>query len=227
MKKQLCNLLVATLCLAGPLSAQNLVKNGTFEKGTSNWSLFAPGDAKANNAALGVSAEGAHGGTNAAVLTATGPARYGMVTYINGHRFAPGQKYRLTAWVRGGADFQPVADTPGFLIRVTMYSSASGWDTATDGMLYLGAADKAVRGKDTSAFNNQVVPTEWTKLETEFVASPDTAKMNISIFVWKGSGAFYVDDVSLELLPAEAQPTAVAPSATTSAPVEATVPEVQ
>lgn len=209
MKKKIWKLVILTACMSASLSAQNLIRNGDFEKGTSNWSLFAPADAKEHKSGLAVSSQGAHAGTNCAVLSSAGPARYGMVNYVAGHRFAPGQRFRVTAWVKAGEDFEPVAGTPGFLIRVTMFASASGWESATDGMFYLGAGDKTVRGKETGGFNNQAIPTEWTKVEGVFEASPDTAKMNVSVFVWKGSGSFYVDDVTLELLegstPAAAQ----------------------
>ncbi|WP_269537335.1 carbohydrate binding domain-containing protein [Cerasicoccus fimbriatus] len=180
--------------------AENLLYNGDFEESESNWSLFAPGDASVSGCGWSITLEDPHGGTSAAVLTSPEAVRYGIVNYVKDQVFMPGQRYRVTAWVKAGEDFQPSVSSPGFLLRVTMFATEVGWDNATDGILYLGANDKVMRGKDISVFDGQVMPTEWTKLEAVFEASPDTAKMNVSLFVWEASGSFYVDDVSLELV---------------------------
>ncbi|WP_309383119.1 carbohydrate binding domain-containing protein [Cerasicoccus frondis] len=195
------NAVVAMVLLWGmTCRAENLLYNGDFEDGEVSWSLFAPGDASVSGCDWSITLEESHNGTSSAALISPEPVRYGIVNYVKDHVFMPGQRYRVTAWVKAGEDFQPNYDKPGFLLRVTMFSTVDGWDNATNGILYLGVNDRLMRGKDISVFDGQVMPTEWTKLEAVFEASPETAKMNVSLFVWDASGSFYVDDVSLELV---------------------------
>ncbi|WP_309398369.1 carbohydrate binding domain-containing protein [Cerasicoccus maritimus] len=195
------NLVVAIAGLAASnCAAENLLYNGDFEDSETNWSLFAPGDASTVGCSWSVTTEDPHSGTCAAEMQSPEAVRYGIVNYVKDHVFTPGQRYRVTAWVKAGDDFQPKFDSPGFLLRVTMFATERGWENATNGIIYLGVDDAVVRGGDVSVFEGQTMPTKWTKLEAVFEASPDTAKMNVSLFVWKGSGSFYVDDVSLELV---------------------------
>lgn len=175
----------------------NLLANGGFEEGSRAWSIFAPPDAQGADAKLDTSGEGAHEGGLAGVMSCTAPVRFAIVNFVKEVDFIPGDRYRVSAWVKAGADFQAEAGSPGFVLRVSMFTDATGSQGGSEGLFYVGL-NGAVKGPDTSAFRDQGVPTEWTKVEGVFEVVPDTVKMNACAFIWKGSGSLYVDDFRLE-----------------------------
>lgn len=192
---------MSAIGLSGLLAdAENLLQNGDFEQGTQSWSLFAPDESQLSDCGFTVTQDAPHGDDNEAKLSSSQSVRYGIVNYVKDHDFEPGQRFRVSAWVKAGEDFVSESGTPGYILRVTMYSTDDGWENATNGSIYLGTDDRLVRVKDVSSFANQDIPQKWTKLEAVFEISPDTAKLNVSAFVWEASGSFYVDDVVLELV---------------------------
>jgi len=202
MKKiSLVLLTLGITAIGSPLSAQNVLVNGDFEKGTSSWSIFAPQEAKDAEAALNV-VEGGLNGSRAGQMSCSTPTRFAIANYLKAGSFSPNQRMRVSAWIKAGEGFEAVPNTPGFAIRVTMFADGEGAEggmiPAQDSSFYVGLNGVAVRGQNTSPLNNQDIPSEWTKVEGVFETSPDATKMNIAIFIWKGSGALLVDDVAIE-----------------------------
>jgi hypothetical protein len=112
---------------------------------------------------------------------------------------------RVSAWIKAGEGFQAEPNTPGFVLRVTMFTDekdeGGGMAPAQDSSFYLGLNGTAVRGQNTAPFVNQEIPSEWTKVEGVFETSSDATKMNVGIFIWKGTGSLLVDDVEVEAVP--------------------------
>lgn len=179
-------------------AADNLLQNGDFEEGESQWSTFIPDDAQNAGCSWSVSTDAPHEGSQAGQISCMSDARFALVNFVKGYEFVEGKKYKVTAWVKAGADFQPLADTPGYIMRVSMFGAEGASLGGDGGLFYLGSGNKAVRGPDTKAFNDQELPKEWTKLEGVFEASPGIARLNVCLFIWKGTGSFFIDDVTLE-----------------------------
>jgi peptidoglycan/xylan/chitin deacetylase (PgdA/CDA1 family) len=183
---------------AAPGAGRNFLVNGGFEDGTVGWDLFVSAEDRTVDCKLGVTSDKPHGGARAGQLTSDARARYALLQYVRGAAFAPGRRYRVSAWVRAGEDFEPQAGTPGFALRVSMFADKAASAQAQDALFYVGMDGRSVRGADASPLKNQEVPRSWTKLEGVFEVPPYTAKLNVCVFVWKGSGSFFVDDVALE-----------------------------
>ena len=194
-------LLLPTLFILslGPLLAgDNLLTNGDFESGEGGWAPFIPEDAKNSDCKYAVTETAPHGGAQAGEISCATDARFAIVTYVKGHEFANGTRYRVSAWVKTGADFQPAAGTPGYVLRISMFADEGTTQGTDDSLFYLGTGNTAVRSADASPLNNQDCPKEWTRLEGVFDVSPGTAKLNVCLFIWKGTGSMFIDDVVLE-----------------------------
>jgi hypothetical protein len=195
------SLLIACLGAASALSgvhAQNLLTNGDFENGAKGWNLFAPPAAEGSECKFEAVSDTPHDGGQCGRLSSVGEARYAITSSPRGLAPTPGDRYRLTAWVRAGQDFTPRANTPGFVIRVTLFGDPGYQADVPGGHVYLGVDNRAFRGVDVSPLNNEPIPKEWTKLECVFAIPEGTASLNVAVFVWQGSGSVFVDDVSLE-----------------------------
>jgi peptidoglycan/xylan/chitin deacetylase (PgdA/CDA1 family) len=184
---------------AAPAEPQgdNILSNGGFEEGTKGWSVFAPQDAQGAGAKIDTTAEGPHEGGLAGTMSCAEAVRFAIVNFSKQANFTPGDRYRLSAWVKAGPDFEALPGTPGFMLRASMFSDSTGSQGTGEGLFYLGTTG-AVKGPDVSSFKDQAVPKEWTKLEGVFEVPPDTVRMNACAFIWKGKGTLLVDDVRIE-----------------------------
>jgi len=175
----------------------NILSNGGFEEGTKGWSVFAPQDAQAAGAKLDTAAEGPREGGLAGAMSCSEATRFAIVNFAKQTGFVAGDRYRVSAWVKAGSDFEALPGTPGFMLRVSMFSDGSGSQGTAEGLFYVGMTG-AVKGPDVSSFKDQEFPKEWTKLEGIYEVAPDTARMNAAVFIWKGKGTLLVDDVRIE-----------------------------
>lgn len=191
-------LFLSTLATA---SAQNLLTNGDFEDGKKGWAIFAPPEAKESNPQLEVVDGGREGG-HAGQMSCDAPARFAITNYAKKGLFSPNQRMRVSAWIKAGEGFQAEANTPGFTVRVSMFTDGEGPQgglaSAQDGAFYIGLNGVAIRGNAVGPMNGQGVPAEWTKVEGVFESSPDVTAMNVAVFIWKGSGKLLIDDVVIE-----------------------------
>jgi peptidoglycan/xylan/chitin deacetylase (PgdA/CDA1 family) len=175
----------------------NLLSNGGFEEGTKGWSIFAPPDAQGADAKIDATGDAPHEGGQAGAMSCSAPVRFAIVNFVKGTNFVPGDRMRISAWVKAGSDFQPQPGTPGFMVRVSMFNDPSGSQGTSEGLFYVGMSG-GVKGPDTSSFKDQEIPKDWTKVEGVFEVVPDTARMNACAFIWKGTGTLFVDDFRLE-----------------------------
>jgi len=51
---------------------------------------------------------------------------------------------------------------------------------------------------NAGAFETSAVPDTWTKIAATFEVPPETARMNLDLFVDEGSGSIFIDDAALE-----------------------------
>lgn len=189
-------LCLALLCAAASgLQAQNLFANGDFEIGTKGWAPFVPDDSKPNDCKIEVSSENPHEGQSLR-LSCNGTSRFAATTVIKGMDWVPGDRYRVSLWARAGDDFQPTPGTPGFMIRIGFYSDPTSWAPADGGNFHLTMGNQtSLGGAPTRA---EELPKTWTKMEGVLEIPPNTAMVNTAIFICKGTGSVYVDDLVLE-----------------------------
>lgn len=174
-----------------PLS-ENLLTNGDFENGSRGWSLYDPVKSSSAACEFQVVADGVHGGGGALELSSAGPSRYAVLQYLKSANFAAGQKYRVSAWVRAGDDFAASSNTPGFLLRVSMF----GPGFSNSGMYFLGF--NGMGGESPSVLAGQEVPRTWTRIEGVCEMAENVEKVNVCLLVDSGVGHIFVDDVSVE-----------------------------
>lgn len=177
-------------------AGDNLVTNGDFEDGKKAWSVFAPPDSQGGAPSLEVTGDDPHTGGACGVMSATSPVRFAAVNFVT-NKWTAGDRFRVSAWIKAGADYQPQSGTPGFMVRVTMFPPDGVTIAPQDGLFYVGLG-KATKGPDTGAYNDQTVPTTWTKVEGVFQVADGTDRLNVCAFIWKGSGNLYIDDFRLE-----------------------------
>ncbi|CAN5795008.1 hypothetical protein BH09VER1_BH09VER1_19400 [soil metagenome] len=177
-------------------AGENLVANGDFENDKVGWSVFSPPDSLGGMPTLDVAGDGPHGGSASGAMSCTSPVRFAIVNFVNG-TWTEGDRFRVSAWVRASSDYQPQSGTPGFMVRVTMFPHEGSSIAPEDGLFYLGL-NKATKGPDTGGYNDQGVPTTWTKVEGVFQIPAGTARLNVCGFIWKGSGTLFFDDFRLE-----------------------------
>lgn len=202
MKKHLLALSIASFgslfFFSSEAHTQNLLANGDFENGTKGWSLFAPAEAKQAGCTFDVTGDGPHDGGQAAKLTSEATARYAIVNYPKGISCVGGDRYRVSAWVKAGDDFQAKSGTPGFLMRVSLFTNAGTFADSAAGHFYLALGGHTAMGSGLGGSSYEEVPKTWTKVEGVFEMPSDAASMNVSLFIQSGSGSIYFDDVSLE-----------------------------
>jgi len=180
---------------------KNLLENPGLEDGPEGWGLGPPAAAK-QGAALSVSSDAAHSGTNGLVISCPETIRYAVTVRSNeeGGKPSPGERFRVSAWVCAGKDFVQDPKTPGFYIRVTLHGGPGG--TVAGGNLHFGLENHAARGKLWKVFTE--VPTVWTQVSATFEVPEETTSMNLDFFSHSGSGSLFLDDVSLEKVPVTA-----------------------
>lgn len=187
--------LVCLCSTATFVRAENLIPNGDFELGTKGWAAFVPDDAKPNDCKVEVSGEAPHEGQSLR-LSCGGVSRFAATTVIKGTDWVPGDRYRVSLWARAGEDFQPAPGTPGFMIRMGFFSDPVAWTAAGGGNFHLAVGNKtSISGVPTDV---EVLPKAWTKMEGVFEIPPDTAMVNAALFICKGTGSVFVDDLVLE-----------------------------
>jgi hypothetical protein len=131
---------------------------------------------------ISLDADVVHGGRQSVRIDNIGPEIYGTLAQIvRGPQFA-GKTVRFTAWLK------------------TRGVTGNGWSKGTGLALTVYAGGQTVAGTNfrKSAFGGT---TDWTRHQTTVVAPAGTERVDIEISL-TGPGTVWVDDVSLEVLPA-------------------------
>jgi hypothetical protein len=182
--------------------ADNAIENPGFEAGKEKWGPFIPSESQGIQLKWDVSATEPHGGTMAAEM-ASGEAARWVLTPSERIPVNPGEKYRVTAWVRFGEGAQLVGNAPAAYVRLVLSDAAK--QDIPDPMLHLhlGLAGDVVRSTAIARINVPDLPTGWQKIEGVIEVPPDVALIGLNLVVHGVVGTTYWDDVSFELVPAE------------------------
>ncbi len=193
--RSLCLCLGCLWITAPEIFAQNLISNGDFELGTKGWAAFVPDDAKPNDCKVEVSGEDPHEGQSLR-LSCSGVSRFAATTVIKGTEWVPGDRYRVSLWARAGEDFVRTPGTQGFMIRMGFFSDPVAWTPVAGGNFHLMTGNHTSVG--SAPAGGEDLPKAWTKMEGVFEIPADTAMVNAALFICKGTGSVYVDDLVLE-----------------------------
>ena len=216
--------LLASLAIALPLSAQNLLSNAGFEGGKVSWVSFIPAESTAHSPVLDVVQGTARTGRSALRLSSDVPSRFAFGNYPL-LPVAPGERFRISAWFRAepGAVAEPAV--PGFLLRANFSSQDAAPGTPAK-HLYLGPTG-LVSSSIGPHLRGSSLPTDWVGLTAVVEIPENTDRLSINLFSWGLTGAVLVDDTAIELVPLSVAPTALTDSngmASTPAPVASTPP---
>ncbi|MCE0497171.1 MAG: hypothetical protein LV481_04405 [Methylacidiphilales bacterium] len=213
MKKNSIFLLTLLFALSGyraivadtPSASALPLSNGSFEEGTTGWSLFVPPDSKDKNCHFTISHDSPHTGSSCALMQADTFARCGLAA--PNISIQPGERYRITAWVRGGVDLRVQPNTAGILIRLTLLQNKQ---EAPGGDFYLALNGNMTR-KDIPT-NLAAVPAQWTRMEAVVETPADADTMRPCLFFWRAMGSLYIDDFTVEKVDASVPLTSLIPS---------------
>ncbi len=197
----------------------------TFDTVPSGFGIFVPNESKDKNCEFIVSDDNPHSGAGCAELSSTDYARYGIGPKdpVN---VAPGERWRVTAWLRAAPGTHVQKGTPGFLIRLGFYNDKKEIPGAY--CIFVGVNGKpvlqaAADDLDASDFGSEL-PSVWTKIEAVFeiprTLGPIDGLFGPSLFAWRTKGKLYIDDVTLEKVAADTPlSAAIVPEASHEGPV--------
>lgn len=192
-----------SLAALGHAAADNLVSNPGFESGTAGWDLFVPADSKDKVQPLAVVGDNPHSGSACAVGSADGFARYGICTPKTGIPVAPGDRYRIQAWVRFGSDSATKDGWPQAYVRATLMKGPDQGSTDPLGHIHVGLNGETSRNATLWKLSPREQSKEWRKIEGVIEIPPDTALIIPVLFVQGVNGKVYWDDVSMEKVPSD------------------------
>jgi len=177
--------LMACLMITRPTLAQDapeLVSNGGFENGGTDWSIYVPEDSAEKHCTFTVVKDQPHSGAACAQLNSSEIARFCV-----GHKpvvVTPGQHYRVWAWFRAGPQTPFAKKTPGFSIRLNL----------TGAHLQINAEGVITPGNPVALKNP--MPTQWTQVAVVIEIPPGTTAMGVDLFSYAG-GPLFIDDFSI------------------------------
>lgn len=189
--------LTATFVLgAGGLSAAAEGAGSVVKLSGETWITFIPGESKAAECGVlaGVADTPSH--QPGVTLYSHALARFAIRQAGTARLVQPGQRYRVSAWVRPHADWRAEPNTPGIVLRATLFA-APGVD-AVDGHVFVGAG-----GASCGAPTTAILPPrreEWTHIASVIEIPPHTRFAQLFVFGWRSIGSFDVDHPEIELV---------------------------
>jgi hypothetical protein len=193
-------LVAGVLALCTTLTAgENLIRNAGFESDTDQWGLYFGKDAEGAGAAIAVSNEVAHSGVNSLKLSCPVIARYSAGPMLGSAGVVkPGDRFRLSLWVRAGKDFVQKPGSHGFIVRATLRTPDRV--DSPEGNFYFTSPDHALRAtydESRSSLGTSPISREWKPLTVVFEIPSGVQYLGLNLFVESGSGSLFIDDVVL------------------------------
>ncbi len=167
---------------------KSLVENGGFEQGSTGWSLFVPAESKEKNCRFSISSDAPHSGGHCMKMEADNYARFAVG--LGNFSAQPGERYRVSAWVRGNAESQP--GTAGFVIRLTLRKDGKD---AQGGHLFIGMDGRVTRNEAPESA--PAFPAQWTKVEAVVEIPGGVDAFGPGLFFWSAKGSVYLDDIAV------------------------------
>ena len=198
-------LMVASAVSSTPmLRADTLIANPGFESGEEEWVLFIPPEHVGAPVEWTIANDESQSGAASASVKSGEPVRFALSSkkVIS---VAPGEKYRIRAWLKFSKDAEISGDGPVAYIRATL-SEASKLDIADAlGHFHIGLTGDVARNPAVQKLAVLQVPKGWRKIEAVIEIPDGAALMGLNLFTHGVTGTVYWDDVSVELVPPQTQ----------------------
>lgn len=186
---------VATFVLAGGgMSAATEGAGAAVKLRGESWIMFVPAESRTADCGVieGVSDTPSH--QPGVTLHSHALARFAIREAGAARPVRPGERYRVSVWVRPHADWRSDASTPGIVLRATLFA-APGID-AIGGHVFIGVGASS-RGAPTSAMHAPKRD-EWTQVTGVLEIPPHTRFVQLFVFGWRSIGNFDVDRPVIE-----------------------------
>lgn len=192
--------------------------NGDFEQGKLGWTLFSV-ENESGRISFETADDFPHSGRLAACLKSDSMARYGLLT--DALKVAPGERYRISTWVRAALDAKLATDGAGPVIRLTFQQSGKAAG-ASDVHYYAGLNQWLGRRPNSSS--GAEFPRSWSRIEAVVEIPRDVSYLGLRLYAWKMQGTLYFDQVEVTQVTAE---TPLTPLAHFSEPAQPLLPEIE
>jgi hypothetical protein len=153
---------------------------------TDNWQLFVPSENMGDDCHIDEAEIKTPSGEPAIRLWADYPMRFAITPRKEPLVVRPGDRYRISAWVKGGEDFKVDGVSAGLVLRVTMTEDGGK-----------GSQNRYVGLRGTSVGANSLrldsFPVEWTRLDGTIEIPNGINRMKFFVFSWWAKGSGFVD----------------------------------
>jgi len=185
------------LALSIGAQAGEVVFASGFEDNDSPWNdPYVPSDSLDRGCSFDISSEEPHSGLRCGVLASDNSGRIAISPKGSPYHVEPGQRYKLTFWVKAGKEFEAQKGQPGMLVRIDLMQDRDPVSIVT---VDWKGTTKIVQADETLAdFTTLPVPPHWTKVEAEFTIPENVNKARPGLFLWRATGSLEVDDFRLE-----------------------------
>lgn len=196
--KHLPLLLAGALSIAASsLPAQNIVRDPGFEEDTTGWNApYIPNDSLDRQCTFEVVKESPHSGKTCARLASEDGGRIAISPKGTPIPVEPGEKFKVSLWIKAGKNFSGHGNQSGMLLRMDMMNGKDSVGIVT--IDWKGQSRLLSPQDNPNDFVTEPLPTQWTKVEAEFVIPNDTTSMRPAVFLWRGTGEFFIDDFVIE-----------------------------
>lgn len=192
-------LLLASLLAftASNVVAQNIVRDPGFEEDTTGWNApYIPNDSLDRNCTFEVVTESPHSGKACARLSSGDNGRIAISPKGTPIPVEPGEKFKVSLWIKAGKNFEGQNNQSGMLLRMDMMNGRDSVGIVT--IDWKGQSRLLSPQDSPKDFVTEPLPIQWTKMEAEFVVPADTTSMRPAVFLWRGTGEFFIDDFVVE-----------------------------
>lgn len=194
-------ILVPLISSSEAMAAETLVANPGFEQGDKDWRLYMAKESEDKGVKIEANTTVFHSGQSCLRLFSVKDARYSAGPRVSISNVKAGDRFRVSVWVRAGDDFVQNKSTPGFYVRLTQFAKPG---KETIGAHYhFGLGKKVLLNASASPLGTSHIPDTWQEVGGVVEVSEGTTRIGLNIFVERGSGSLYVDDVSLVRVSAE------------------------
>ncbi|MGE9294257.1 MAG: hypothetical protein ACQKBW_11635 [Puniceicoccales bacterium] len=182
-------------CSAG-YGGEQLLHNGSFEKGRDGWYLFVPSSSAQSECEYSISHDGPENRPSIAMSSASF-ARYAFSS-TEAIAVQEGKRYRISAWIKTEPGMAVKPDTPGLVIRV-LCKNADGQDAKLGQHLYIGLGNKVELSVGPPAqIETTQMPEEWTQIDAVVQFPPQTHLINIQLTSAQTQGTVCWSHVTFE-----------------------------
>lgn len=161
------------------------------------WNLFVPPESSTAGCRFKVSTDTGKSGLPIISMSSVSLARYALRQNSGSFAVVAGQRYRLSARVRAGANFKHHESSPGIILRGTLFT-APGVDY-DKGHYCLSAGGSTLGAPER--LGPSPVPLDWTPITGVVEIPAGVTQLKFFVFSWWTTGEVLIDDPKVELVP--------------------------